>query len=222
LAFIGRALLLLPAILLALFALPKFLSGRELDAAFPVPVYVAMNVTLPPRSYGDAAARLGRARDADGGMALMQAELLALQNGHDARVPALAGQGLSATPASARGWLVMAEAQRDFNPAFAARALGMALGLAPYDYWIAGRRAVDAARLYPHLRGETRAMAERQAQMLWDEPRLRPQLFTVLASPGGSDLVTAAFRARIDDLRALNRWVAAERRNRVRRQAERT
>lgn len=221
-AFIGRILLLLPAILLALLAAPKFLAGRALDAAFPVPVYVAMNVPLPVASYGEAAARLDRARDADGGMALIQAELLALQNAPGARVSALAGQGLSATPASARGWLVMAESQRDSNPALAGRALGMALGLAPYDYWIAGRRATDAARLYPRLRGETQAMAERQAQMLWDEPRLRPQLLTVLASPGGSDLVMASFRARPDDLRALNRWVARERRDRVRQQAERS
>ncbi len=49
----------------------------------------------------------------------------------------------------------------------AAAALSQALVLSPADYWLAGRLAIDAARLWSHLDPDTRNMAIRQATALW-------------------------------------------------------
>jgi hypothetical protein len=200
------------ALLLGVGALPHFRDGLIIDQALPVPSYMIAAKNLPNSAYAHAASVLLRADPANGTSRIAGAEA-ALDSGASGmtQIPNLTA-ALIATPASTRGWLLLARAAAPTDRKQAAAALSQALILAPYDYWVAGIRVRLAASLWSNLDQDAQSNALRQTRMLWEQQQLRPQLPAILASPGGLRLVRLAFAGQRDDLVALNRWVSAERR----------
>lgn len=207
-----RLLLFMPILFLAFPAFSKMLSGIAVNSAFPVHIYITMNVEMPKASYEAAAQRLSEAPDADGQTIIARAEAESLSGGPSSVTANLASEGLIRAPANARGWLVYGEAMMDTDPQLAARALTFAFQLSPYDYWIAARRANDAAGLYSYLDDEGQAYAKRQARLLWEEPRLQKELPLFMSNAANASLMTEAYQDAPDELRALNRWLAKWRR----------
>ncbi len=95
--------LLAPALLLILVATPRLQSGLAIDAAYPVPVLMIADVSLPQSSYLDTAAILATAHRDDGETILQRAEALALAQLQAENVVELLQDGLAKSPASVRG-----------------------------------------------------------------------------------------------------------------------
>ncbi len=202
----------LPGVALAWFALPHFQNGLALDSAIPVPNYMIRQAPMPPVAYKRAASALARANAEDGTAQVAQAEASIDGGEPGAKQIARLEQGVRDAPPVPRGWMLLSESLAPVDKTKAAKALSQALVLAPYDYWLAGLRARDAAMQWDQLDSDTRAMALRQVQLLWDDQHLRIYLFPLLSSKEGIALVTRAFSGRPDDMRALNRWLSLEQR----------
>ena len=207
----GLTIWMLPALCLAALGLVFFSSGVAADRAFPVPVYMIINHTMPENAYADAASQLEAANDHDGDALLAKAEAQShIATPHPLLIAEIK-QALSRAPASARGWTMLAEV---CDAKCAGPAMALALSLAPHDYWLAGRRARDAAGLWDVLPESAQRQALDEARLLWEEPALRKQIAPLLAAKGGPALMTRALADNPEDIRALNRWLSAETRKR--------
>ncbi len=206
--------LLLPAVLLIATAVPRFQSGLATDAAYPVPAYTVMNFALPATSYRAAADVLAGANGNDGRTLIERAEIASLAGAPSQEVVALLEDGLARTPASVRGWSLLAEQTAAQDRSRAANALAHSLLLGPYEYYVLAKRARAAAQLWDALPPDADEAALGQARRLWSESTLNREVPFLLAVKGGPELVTRAFHDDPDDLRALNRWLAAEGRRR--------
>ena len=206
-----RALLLaLPLVLIAA-AIPLLIDGVAYEQAFPTAIYMPMNVALPRANYTAAAQALAHGAAANGEREILEAEALRLSGADPSRVAAALEQGLSHAPASARGWMLLAETLAPTDRAKAASALSAALMLAPNEYFLVGRLVRDAGALWDVLPKDSRDLAVDDAPVLWRDPNLRYALRPILATKGGAALMTEAFRYAPEDLRALNRYVAEQR-----------
>jgi hypothetical protein len=210
-AWIIRLCLLLPPILLMVLAVPRFISGIALERAFPVPPYIVKNVILPRKSYATAAEILSHASPQDGETQILRAEAAHMAGQSDRIVRPIVENGLSTDPANARGWTLYSEVLRATDRKHSAKALGIALELAPYDYFLAGRRARDGAMIWDAMLPDDKPFLLRQAALLWSEPILHPEIFPLLNTPGGPALMTQALKDDPDQIRALNQWVARHR-----------
>jgi tetratricopeptide (TPR) repeat protein len=193
---------------------PRFVSGLNIEAAYPVSVYVVMNYPVSQKRYAQAARFLAAADPNDGNSLITAAEASADGGTDRALVIKLVRQGLVHEPTSARGWTLLAEeltAAGDRR--VAAKALSLALTLGPYDYWIAERRARLAATLFDELQPEDQRAAETQARLLWETDSLRPAIPTLVQSQQGARLMTRALQDEPDQVRLLNRWLATLRRS---------
>ena len=205
------ALMLIPALVLCVYAIPHFMNGVAVDGAIPVPNYMIAQIAMPKPAYVDAVMALRQASPRDGYAAIARAEA-ALHAGAPpfSQAPVLA-QGLTQEPASARGWLLLSNVWASTtDKKKAAQALAQALLLAPHEYWLIGLRARQAAFLWPYLDADTQALALEQARMLWEEPILRGQLQPLLSSPEGVRLVARAFAGQPDEIREMNRFLSAQ------------
>jgi hypothetical protein len=205
-----RILLLAPAVALLIPAIPRLYSGTAVEAAFPVPVYMAMDVVLPHAAYEGAARALSHAAAQDGEARIAQAEAAALAGHPAAEIAALLQAGLTRAPMSVRGWTLLAELPPT-GPAPRRQALRNAIALGPYEVSLSGRRVRRAALLWEEMTPEAREATLRQARLLWREPALRGQIRPLLRAPGGAVLLTRAFAQDPASLAALNRWAVRDR-----------
>jgi len=212
---------LLPAVLLLAVAIPRFESGLAVDAAFPVPAYMVLNVPLPANSYRAAADALANASGRDGRAVLEHAEAASLSGDSPTGVMEMLRTGLTETPASVRGWTLLAERLVDQDGKAAATALEHSLLLGRYEYFVAGKRARVAAAVWDQLSPDAQAAMLPQARLLWTEIALRPEMTLLLSTQAGREMMGRAFRDDPEQLRALNRWLAQERRERARESLER-
>jgi hypothetical protein len=204
--------LFLPAALLVAAALPRFQSGRAIDAAYPVPAYTVMNIGLPASAYRAAADVLAGVNAEDGRTSIERAEIASLAGAPHNEVMSLLEDGLARTPASVRGWALFAEQTVEADRARAGKALAHSLLLGPYEYYVMAKRARAAAQLWDVLPSDGSSAALDQARRLWTESALNHEIPALLIVKGGPELITRAFHDDPEDLRALNRWLAAERR----------
>lgn len=204
-----RLAIIVFVVLLGLGALSHFSDGLTIDQALPVPSYMIAGRPLTQSAYLHAAAVLRTANPANGTSRIAGAEAALRSGAPGASQVVPLTDALTATPASARGWLLLAEVSAPSDRKRAAKALSEALLLGPNDYWLVGMRARLAARLLPDLDGDTQASARRQTRLMWEDPQLRDQLPALIASPGGLMLVRLAFAGDRDEFVALNRWVSA-------------
>lgn len=198
--------------LLIISAARIFSSGRAKERAFPVPLALATNFRLAPELYEGAAKALRDASQQDGEaqLALIDAENQNANKPENLRD--IAESAIVSAPASARVWTTYSETISQQRPHQAATALGQALLLAPYDYYLALRRAKLSARLWPYLEPDTRRSATWQVKLLWEHTELRNDLFSLLGTPEGIVLINNTFSQEPDTLRSINRWVSARRR----------
>lgn len=200
---------LLPAVGLAVAVWPHFQNGLAREAAIPVPSYMVARVAMPKAAYRSAVQALAGADARDGDAHIARGEALMALGSTPARDLIV---GLRHAPASARGWTLLAEATMKADRGQAARYLGQALLLAPYDYWLALPLAQDAAKLWPELDGAARGRAVAQARMLWSDLQMRRQFQFFASSPEGVQLAWRTFAYQPDELREINRWLVLRRR----------
>ncbi|MEI9989856.1 MAG: hypothetical protein WDM86_07440 [Rhizomicrobium sp.] len=199
-----------PGIALGFLAVPHFQNGAALDSAIPVPNYIIRQMPMPVAAYRRAANALLRANNQDGGAQVALAEASIDAGNTAASQLERLERGVRDAPTVPRGWLLLSTSLVTIDKTRAATALSQALLLAPYDFWLAGSRAQEAAQQWRDLDPGTRALALRQAQLLWDDEELRMYIPMLLSSPEGVALLTQAFSKRPDDLRAINRWLSRE------------
>jgi hypothetical protein len=169
-----------PAAVLVYLGVMIGADGMALDAAVPLPNYMIAGIKLPVRAYRDGAEALSKANPADGNAQVARAEAELMAGEPQAQVEQRLADGLARAPANARGWTLLSEAAN--APADAAQALDVALMLAPYDFYLSGRRVRDAAMIWPRLAPETQRAAQRGAVLLSTDPQLRPQYDALLAT----------------------------------------
>ena len=144
---------------------------------------------------------------------LRRAEALSLARPQGKNVVALLQDGLAKSPASVRGWTLLAEQLDTIDHQKAAQALGQSFLLGPYEYFVALKRARQAAVLWDDLAIDAREAALEQTRLLWTEESLNDGILRLLDTQGGSELLARAFIDEPEELRTINRWVTAERRN---------
>jgi len=208
--WVRAALSLLPIVFVAT-AIPHLIDGLAVECAFPVPVYTQMNVALPRNAYASAADALARGMSRDGDRAISQADAEALAGFKRSDVVDLVQNGLSLSPASPRGWTLLAEQLARPDRRRAGEALAVALTLAPSDYLLLGRLERDAGALWDVLPADARQIAVNAAPNLWKFEQLRPYIRPVLGTHDGPHLITSAFWFDPESLRAMNRWVEEQR-----------
>ncbi|MDE3116888.1 MAG: hypothetical protein KGL26_14905 [Pseudomonadota bacterium] len=206
-----RLALLLPVLAVALAAVPRLVSGLALEAAFPIPAYLKINVSLPTRSYVATAAVLSYAPAADGETQALRAEAALHAGEPPAQVVPIAEAALSRAPAFARGWIVLADLLRSRDPKRAAEALTLSAELAPHEYYLMAPRVLAAAPLWSYLPADTREPLLDDTRAMARDRESRRALLDLLAEKGGPALVTRAFATHPGELRALNRRLVRER-----------
>ena len=208
--FRAIVLLLPPAALISL-ALPRLVTGLALDESFPVPAAMESDRSVAQEDYRRTGVVLSVASPVDGETQVDRAEALWL-SGRDATVVLpVVTQGLVRSPASIRGWTVLAQVLQKIEPNRAAEALTIALELSPYDYSLVGRKTRAGAPLWNSLPEDARNQLVAQARLLWSHDEMRPQVLSLVAVPGGADLMTRAL-SDPDTIRAVNRYVTRSRR----------
>ena len=206
----SRAVWLLAGVALVCAALPVCMAGFAEDAAVPVPVYLVMGYTVSRDDYARAARMLEASAPYSPRDYLTEAEAMTHLGASHKKVIATLEKGLAASPASVRGWTILAEQRAPTDRNGAAKALEQALVLAPFDYWLAGRRAHDAAGLWDALGHDARDQAVIQARLLWDEPLLRSEVAPFVKDPAGAALMSRALKDEPEEIRRLNRWMVGK------------
>src|SRR5262249_26426013 len=161
-------------------AIPHLIDGMAFEAAFPVPVYTEMDVGMPRSVFANAAKALAQGARRNGDRAVVQAEAESNAGAPQADVLAVVKDGLSQSPASPRGWTLLAEELSRTDRKQAGEALSVALTLAPNDYFLLGRMERDAGYLWDNLSGDARNVAINAAPTLWKFPDLRVYIRPVL------------------------------------------
>jgi hypothetical protein len=200
-----RTVIFAPAVVLASLALPRLVSGLALLLVLPVPYLIDANGQLPARAYKAAQDVLAHASNSDGQAKIWQAEAAYLAGSPVKDVQSILIPALDRMPSSPQGWTLLAEIEAAGNPKRAASALGLALQLAPFDYWLASRRANVGARLWGTLSMEESDELLRQTRLLWSEEKLRDRIVSLFATQEGAVLAGRAFANDPDVLRELNR-----------------
>jgi hypothetical protein len=198
--------LCLPGILLGIFSWKHYRDGIALDRAIPVPVYMTAQIEMPKAAYVEAAKALNNVDERNGNGLLTLAETLIRSGQPATRTLSVLRAGLERSPASSRGWTLLAERYYRSNNRLAAKALSQALILAPRDYWLVGARVQDANILWSYLDSDTKKIASAQTVLLWQEPQLHEQLRTVVRT--SPKMIERSFGS--EDIREINRWMARE------------
>jgi hypothetical protein len=189
-------------------AAPLMISGLATESAFPVPIYLSMNVRIPARTCRAASQRLTRTNPHDGDSKIAQADADICSGAANAATMSVLKQGLSLSPASARGWMLYAEQNSRTNPARAAQALTMSFELDEFGYWLVDRRIRDAASLWSVMSTAGKNDTFTQVKLLWQTPDLRPRIEPLLAENGVAAIFSQAYLGDPETLRAINRWRA--------------
>jgi hypothetical protein len=207
--------LIIPAVLIFL-ATPRLIEGVGAERALSA-VNAAVNGTrLPIDRWRLAADDLGTTLPDNGDGQIRRAEMIYLAANGDtaglAAARAVVVDGLTLAPANPRGWTLLCEIDARIARAYAPRCMDTGFFVAPFDWFVAGRRALLAADLWPVLDADVQDAAARRVRLMWesdhwDDHRVKFVLFDVYQAPNGAALLTAGFKADKDELREFNRWL---------------
>jgi len=200
--------LILPAVLLGIYTCQQVPAAFAVDRAFPVPMFITMNVPLPQSAYRKAEAALVTADPRDGQSGISAAEAGALDGKPASTIVSRLSAALTAAPASGEGWILLAESQSRSDPKRAANSLSVALELAPFEYFLAERQSLLAAKLWTDLPEDSRAIASRQARDLWRSQGVAYHLEAtpILMSAASIELMHRAFAESPVELRNFDLW----------------
>jgi len=211
LAWLMRAALALPLAVVVLAAVPRFVTGIALEAAFPATAYMALNIAQSKAVDNQTATILSHASPMDGGTQIARGEAAMLAGQPPQRVIPIVEAGLANAPSSARGWIVLARLLGARDPKRAAASLALAVELAPREYFLVVPRIEAAAPIWPYLPETTRQVVMDDTRRLLASPNDHLTVREILHIPGGTEIVTEAFSGHLDLLRAFNRSLARER-----------
>ena len=189
--------LLIPPVLLATMAVPRLGAGLAQAKIEDVISDRRLGYEILPARSEIAERSLSRALPADGDSEIWRAELIAVRGSHDKAelrtAQALVVDGLSHAPASTRGWTLLCEIDFSIVRADAPACMNTAFYVGPFDWYVAQRRTVLSAVLFPKLDADTRAAAARRLKLVWEDPGLRWVAYEAANQPNGAALVSAAF-----------------------------
>jgi hypothetical protein len=212
--FLSIALLLVPSALAAL-AWPRLQNGVALAGIKHV-----VDERLRGRSLAKdklQAARFAVSAPSENGETLLwRAELDGMLAGKDpngleaARLETIAA--LKADPANPRTWTLLCELDTNLKRSDAGTCLDTAFYVGPFDWYVARRRAVLAAYLWPSLDDDTKDAAARRLRLMWESniagyPLMRPILYDVAQVPFGRVMIDKAFAHDRWTLHAIDVWL---------------
>jgi hypothetical protein len=207
--------LIIPAVLIFL-AIPRLIEGVGAERALPAVNAAVSGTRLPIDRWRLAADDLGATMADNGDGQVRRAEMIYLAaNGNAAGLAAaraVAVDGLTLAPTNPRGWTLLCEIDARIARADAPRCMDTGFFVAPFDWFVAGRRALLAADLWPMLDADVQDAAARRVRLMWesdhwDDHRVKFVLFDVYKAPNGAALLTAGFKVDKDELREFNRWL---------------
>ncbi len=208
---ITRFVALLPAIVVAGLAGPRFVSGLAQEAAAPVTTRMLTNTPLALKFYTNASELLSHTSHADGEAQILRAEAMALVEARSSDVYPVLETGLERSPASARGWLIFSGLTRSTNPAQAYAAYSLGTLIAPREYYLIVPRVMAGAPLWNRLSERERQLLVADTRQVLNDINLSSALHRVLTVEGGAALVTRAYAGHPEALRGLNRAMARQR-----------
>ncbi len=206
-----RLAVLAPALLVGGLAAPRFISGLAQDAALPVTSRMLINQPLTTKSYRRTSAALAHTALTDGESQILRAWAVAKAGGPAGDVVPTLEIGLADSPASALGWILLAQEVRPQDRKKAAAALSLALLLAPHEHFLEIPRVLAGAPLWDSLSSEAHQLLLTDARALLERPDAGPALQDLLAEPGGRALVGKTFIGHPESLRAFNRALQKKR-----------
>jgi hypothetical protein len=208
--FLFLLALLLPALAVAIVAVPRLVSGAAQEGTFLASLQISANVPLSTTLYRQTAQILSKAPADDGETQLLRAEALSDAGQPAAAIIPIVESALSRSPGSARGWIILAALLQDRDPKAAARDLALSLKLAPMDYYSVLPRIFAGASLWDYLSPDVQARLVRDTGRLVMDENRRGDLRLLLTKRGGPALVTRALAGQPDMLRSLNRELARD------------
>ncbi len=213
--FLACVLALVPVALVAL-AWPRLQDGAALAQITQVVDARLREHSLPKAEIQAARAALS-ADSQDGETLLWRAELDGLLAGNNAmnleaaRAETIAA--LKADPANPRTWMLLCELDTNLKRPDAGTCLDTAFYVGPFDWYVARRRAVLAAYLWPSLDSDTKDAAARRLRLMWETniigyPIMRPILWDVAKIPYGRVVIDRAFAHDRASLHTINLWLS--------------
>jgi hypothetical protein len=207
--------LIVPAVLI-LLAVPRLIEGIGAERALPAVNAGVSGDSLPIERWRYAANDLSLTMPSNGDGLIRRAEMIYLgANGNLeglAQARAVVVDGLTQAPANPRGWTLLCEIDARIALNEAPRCMDTGFFVAPFDWFVAPRRALLAAELWPTLDPDVQDAAARRVRLMWesdrwDDHRIRDVLYDVYRTPYGAALLTAGFRNDHEELRTFNRWL---------------
>jgi hypothetical protein len=210
--------LIVPAVLLFL-GVPRLVEGIGAERALPAVNAGISGDRLPLERWRYAADDLASTMPENGDGLVRRAEMTFLAaNGNTsglAQARSEVIEGLTLAPTNPRGWTLLCEIDARIAPTEAAHCMDTGFFVAPFDWFVAGRRALLAADLWPRLDADVQEAAARRVRLMWesdhwDDHRVKFALLDVYRAPNGAALLTAGFHNDREELREFNRWVIRE------------
>lgn len=190
--------LMVPPVWLAVMAVPRLEAGLAATHTEAILSDRRLSYAIPARESLRAESALASALPTDGESEIWRAELLAVRSAHDLSsletARALALEGLSHFPASTRGWTLLCEIDVKLDRSRAPACMDTAFYVGPFDWYVAERRTILSAYLFPQLDADTQDAAARRLRLVWEDPQLRAVAYEAAREPNGAALVSAAFR----------------------------
>ncbi len=210
--FLAGLLLLAVPLVLAALAWPRFIESASAPAVIRVETDRLLARDVPRDRLALASRDLHRIAPGNGEALAWRAELDALLAGsNDAaleRARSTLLDGLSNAPANPRGWILLCEIEVAIHRDRAAPCMDTAFYVGPFDWFIAERRTVLTAYLWPQLDRDTQDAAARRLRLIWEDERLRAIALEAAKQPNGAALVVAAFAQDAASLRDFERELA--------------
>jgi hypothetical protein len=210
--------MLIPMLLVGL-ATPRFVEGIGLERSLATYNASVAEQPLSSANYQRAAGALTFIASADGDGLIERAEMITqAANGRAMQLRearAFTVEGLRRAPANPRGWTLLCEIDFSIVPSEASRCMDTAFFIAPFDWYVARKRALLAAYLWPGLDLDVREAAARRVRLMWEsdrwpDHRVKEALYDVYRAPNGEAILFAAFKDDREQLRALNRWLVRQ------------
>jgi hypothetical protein len=190
-------------------ALARFFDGAALAQITQVVDARLREHAVPPAQLRTA--RVALSQPTRNGEALLwRAELDGILAGANSRqlqaARSEAIDALKADPANPRTWMLLCELGANLKRSDAGTCFDTAFFVGPFDWYVARRRSVLAADLWPSLDGDTKDAAARRLRLIW-ETGLRTILWDVAQMPYGRVNIDKAFAHDRTTLHTINYWL---------------
>ena len=206
-------LVAVPVVLCAL-AIPRFTESASSPVVTGVETDRLFAREVPRERLARASRDLRQIAPGDGDALAWRAEIDAIRAGsnvdalQNARATLL--ESLSHAPANPRAWTLLCELEIRIDRGRAAACMDTAFYVGPFDWFLAQRRTLLSAWLWPQLDRDTQDAAARRLHLIWDDRQLHGIALDAGLEPNGAALVMAAFAHDNASLAAFERELRAQ------------